>query len=83
MCMSVGREPAPVAVVISGSHWERTDPFLKYCAKRAYCLPKDKRPCRCQPKALYWQGRVAPPQNWVYAGAGSFKTSGFESQSNT
>ena len=58
-----GREPAPDNVVISGVQWERTVLFLKYCEKRVYCLPKDKRPCRHQPKLFYQQDRVALFQN--------------------
>ena len=44
------------AVAISGVRWEGTVPFLEYFGKRVYCLLKDERLCRCQPKAFYQQG---------------------------
>ena len=34
----------PGAYRISGAHWERTVPFLEYCWKRVYCLPRIKDP---------------------------------------
>ena len=66
-CMLLGRrQSGPSTVAISGVHWERTVPFLEYFGKRVYCLPKDKRPCRCQPEAFYPQGGVALLQNRIH-----------------
>ena len=41
---------------MSGVPWDRTVSFLEYCSKRVYCLPKEKRPCRHQPKAFSLAG---------------------------
>ena len=48
--------------MVSDEHWERTFLFLEYFWKRIYCLPKDKRSCRHQPKALHRKEIEAHPE---------------------
>lgn len=46
---------------------EKTVPYLEYCEKRVYCVPKKKIPYGRQSETLSGLRRVMLPQNWIQA----------------